>query len=437
VLVVALLTVAVAAALFATATAYNVGSDPAAEYGNATHRMMIDRGDPASSETLVADAMSFFGGAEVVGETLLPIRGSTELLTVRSQDPAAPLGEPMLELVDGRFPVAATEVALTDGLASMLDAGTGDTVDLGDRVATVVGIVRNPFDFDAEFALDAPVADGAFDHVDLLIRTDDGMLDEFFERHPDGPRFGVAERHESEFRAAALVMLVAATLAMLLVSLVAGAAFTVIAQRRQRQLGMLAAIGATSSRIKLVMLADGAAVGVMAAVLGVVVGLDAWALSSGAIEAAAGHEVDPLNVPWWIVAATVGLAIGGSLAAAWWPARTASRLPVMTAISARPPQPRPARHSALLGVVLLAAGITALVLAVDPDKDSANFPMVLGGTVLSTAGLVLLAPAAVRVLALVGRRSPLSSRIAFRDLRRHQARSGAAWRPSRSVWRLR
>ena len=80
----------------------------------------------------------------------------------------------------------------------------------------------------------------------------------------------------------------------------------------------------------------------------------------------------------------------------------------------------------MLGVALLAAGITSLVLAVNPDKDSANFPMVLGGTVASTAGLVLLAPAAVRVLALVGRRSPLAPRIAFRDLRRHQARSGAA-----------
>ena len=80
----------------------------------------------------------------------------------------------------------------------------------------------------------------------------------------------------------------------------------------------------------------------------------------------------------------------------------------------------------MLGVVLLAAGITTLVLAVNPDKDSANFPMVLGGTVASTAGLVLLAPAAVRVLALVGRRSPLAPRIALRDLRRHQARSGAA-----------
>ena len=425
-LVIVLLTVTVAAALFATTAAYNVTSDPAAEFGNATHRIMIDRSDGAGTDDLIDEATSFFEGAEIVGETQVPIPGSSELLAIRSQDPAAPIGEPMLELVAGRFPSAANEVALTDGLASTLGASTNDTVELGDRTATMVGIVRNPRDFDDEFALTPPGAAGRFDRVVLLIRTDDRTLDEFLTSQADGVRFGVAERGAGELRAAALMTLVASTLAMLLVSLVAGASFTVIAQRRQRQLGMLSAIGATPSRIKLVMLVDGAAVGLMAAILGVLLGLGAWALSIRAIESAAGREIDPLNVPWWIVAATVALALLTSVVASWWPARTAARLPVMTAISARPPEPRPARRSALLGIVLFAAGITTLVLAVNPDKDSANFPMVLGGTVASTAGLVLLAPAAVRVLALLGRRSPLGSRIALRDLRRHQARSGAA-----------
>ena len=69
-LVIVLLTVAVAAALFATTAAYNVGSDPTAEFGNATHRIMVDQGDPAESQTLVAEASSFFAGSEVVGEAL-------------------------------------------------------------------------------------------------------------------------------------------------------------------------------------------------------------------------------------------------------------------------------------------------------------------------------------------------------------------------------
>ena len=141
---------------------------------------------------------------------------------------------------------------------------------------------------------------------------------------------------------------------MLLVTLVASAAFTVIAQRRQRQLGMLAAIGATPSRIKLVMLADGAAVGILASVLGAVVGLGAWVLSSGAIESAAGHEIAPSNVPWWIVAATLaprravvacGLLVAGPYGVTSpghvgdiGPAAAAS--PGPTVRLARPPAPR-------------------------------------------------------------------------------------------------
>jgi putative ABC transport system permease protein len=50
----------------------------------------------------------------------------------------------------------------------------------------------------------------------------------------------------------------AVTVLMVLVSLVAAAVFTVIAARRQRQLGMLAAIGATRKQLRMVMVAGGA-----------------------------------------------------------------------------------------------------------------------------------------------------------------------------------
>ena len=45
-----------------------------------------------------------------------------------------------------------------------------------------------------------------------------------------------------------MIVLAVATVALLLVSLVAAASFVVIAQRRLRQLGMLAAVGATERR---------------------------------------------------------------------------------------------------------------------------------------------------------------------------------------------
>ena len=56
-----------------------------------------------------------------------------------------------------------------------------------------------------------------------------------------------------------------ATVFLLLASLVAAAGFAVIAQRRLRQLGMLAAIGATQKHLRLVLLTNGAVVGAIGA----------------------------------------------------------------------------------------------------------------------------------------------------------------------------
>jgi hypothetical protein len=58
-----------------------------------------------------------------------------------------------------------------------------------------------------------------------------------------------------------LGMFSVATVFLLLASLVAAAGFAVAAQRRLRQLGMLAAIGATQKHIRLVLVANGALVG--------------------------------------------------------------------------------------------------------------------------------------------------------------------------------
>ena len=63
-----------------------------------------------------------------------------------------------------------------------------------------------------------------------------------------------------------------ATVFLLLASLVAAAGFAVVAQRRLRQLGMLAAIGATQKHLRLVLLTNGAVVGVIAATLGTIAG---------------------------------------------------------------------------------------------------------------------------------------------------------------------
>jgi putative ABC transport system permease protein len=109
------------------------------------------------------------------------------------------------------------------------------------------------------------------------------------------------------------------------------------------------------------------------------------------------------------------------VAAAWWPARIVARIPVVAALSGRPPRPQPAHRFAAFGGVLLGVGIVLLAFA---DQRRTGF--IIGGTMTTAIGLLFLAPLAIRALAGAAGRSTISVRLALRDLARYQARSSAA-----------
>jgi putative ABC transport system permease protein len=424
-LVITLITVTVAAALFGATTAYNAVPSHDGRFGHATHRFDLSVDGPEQIDEFVADAESWFGNVEVIGRRHLPVPGSTEEVEVRSQDPTGPIGAPMVALTDGRYPTTAGEVAVTDGTAHLLDVAVGDAVDLADERLTVVGAIENPDALDDEFALVPPLAGGTPQSARILLRADDERVHEF--HSPAAPsRWSIEPRGSTEKTMAAIGVLVAATVAMLLVALVAAAAFVVIAQRRQRQLGLLAAAGATERHVRAVMVAGGAAVGVVSAVAGALLAFAAWVAVAPALEQAVGRRLGRFDIPWWAVAGGLALAVATSVAAAWWPARTIARQPIMSALSGRPHPPRRARRSAVAALALLAGGVTSLAFAIDPSEDTGNVPLTLAGVVATTLGLVLAAAPTVRLAGALARRTPLASRLALRDLARYQSRSGAA-----------
>jgi putative ABC transport system permease protein len=212
-----------------------------------------------------------------------------------------------------------------------------------------------------------------------------------------------------------------ATVFLLLASLVAAAGFAVVAQRRLRQLGMLAAVGATGKHLRLVLLTNGVVVGTIAAVIGTIAGLGLWLVFAPTLESAVDHRIDRLSLPWVLIAMAGLVAIAGATAAAWWPGRTVARLPVLLALSGRPPRPRPARHSAIAAAALIAVGIGCLALS---GRDSP--PLIIAGLLATILGSLLLGPLAIRTFSAVAGRVSIAPRLALRDLARYQARSGAA-----------
>src|SRR5262249_1593034 len=139
----------------------------------------------------------------------------------------------------------------------------------------------------------------------------------------------------------AFVVLILATIGLLFVGLLAVAGFTVLAQRRMRALGMLAAIGARHRHLRLVVLANGGVVGATAARAGGALGLGAWLLLTPRLETVVQHRIDRFHLPWLPILLALGLAVLTAVLAAWWPARSAARVSVVAALSARPPRPRP------------------------------------------------------------------------------------------------
>jgi putative ABC transport system permease protein len=425
-LVVTLLTVAVAAAIGSITIAYNAVPADNSDFGSANQLLTFDGSDPRELQAGLDTTRRSFGTIDVIGHRSVPVPGSVEKVDYRSQIPGGAYGGELLALRGGSYPVGPGQVAVTDGVAESLRLVIGSTLALDGQRRAVVGIVENPSKLSDEFALVSPTS-ASPDHVDVLVRTMAGstLTESFVQSLDDRARsaFAGSTRSGSDVSAAAetLAMFSVATVFLLLASLVAAAGFAVVAQRRLRQLGMLAAVGATEKHLRLVLLTNGAVVGTVAACIGTIVGLALWVVFAPTLESAVDHRIDRLSLPWALIALAIVLGVVGATAAAWWPARTVARLPVMLALSGRPPKPRPARRSAIAAAALVAVGIGCLALS---DRDRP--PLIIAGLVATILGALLLGPLAIRLFARAAGHAPIAARLALRDLVRHQARSGAA-----------
>lgn len=422
----ALLTVAVTAAVGGSAAAYNLApTEGNAEFGSASHSVVFDEPDPLGLGVDIPAAREWFGTVGVISRRFGAVPGLFDPVELRGQDPGGRYGAPMLALVGGRYPTAAGEVAVTNAVATTFDVGIGGTFRLDGAAWTVVGTVENPSDFDDEFALTASAGDAAPQAVTLLVDATNEEVESF--RAPSGAVTLTAARPIHEGALAAGGVLAAGVVVLILVGLVAAAGFVVLAHRRLRQLGMLAAIGATQKHLRLVLLANGAVIGAIAAMVGTAFALGAWLAIAPSLETVVGHRIALFDVPWWLIGAGLVLALVTATAAAWAPARAVARVAIVTALSGRPPQPQQAHRSAVVAGLLVIVGVSALALAGDPRESWTAILLIIAGTTALIAGVLSVSPLAVRSLAaLCATRAPVSVRVALRDLARYRARSAAA-----------
>jgi putative ABC transport system permease protein len=254
-------------------------------------------------------------------------------MDLRAQDPHGRYGFPMLSLVSGHYPTGPGEVAVTSGVASLFNLRIGDRWHQGGHARRVVGLVENPAYLLDEFALVSPGQVSAPTQVTVLFdATAVSVVGLHFpggatpKRLPPPPGHGISP---------ATIVLVVAVFGLIFIGLVAVAGFTVMGQRRLRSLGMLAALGATDRNVRLVMVANGAVVGAVGTFIGAAVGFAAWIAYAPRLQASVEHRVEWSNLPWWAIATAMALAVVTAIVAAWRPARSAARIPVVAALFSR------------------------------------------------------------------------------------------------------
>jgi putative ABC transport system permease protein len=437
-LVLGLLTVAVAATIWGASAVTNtqLPNPGYATFGTAAAQVTLPGTDPRLA-TDIAAIQASWGPADLI-ENQDIATGTTEPVQLRAENPRGHDNAPLLGLVSGTYPAGPGQAALTGAVADLYGAHVGGTWRAAGTTWRVTGLVQDPSNLADEFALVAPGQVRQPSQVIMLLGSSPAVQRAIGSGGGTLPGMPAATfTFPSAFMSgppSATIVLVVEVLGLVFIGLVSVAGFSVMAQRRLRALGMLSAIGATERNLRLVMIVNGVAVGVAAVVAGAVLGFAAWFAYVPALQQAAGHVIDAANLPWWAFATGAVLAIATSVLASRRPAKTMARVPVVAALSGRAAPPKPVRRSAVPGVVVFAVGVACLAftgglagVAGQGNAGQGRALLLLAGLVAVIAGIVLLAPLAIGVLAAgAGPRLPVAIRIALRDLIRYRARSGAA-----------
>jgi putative ABC transport system permease protein len=364
------------------------------------------------------------------------VNGTAEDLT----DPAL---DGAVALLDGRFPSARGEVAVSRAVADR-GIGVGDELALtrDDVPAEVVGVVgsragspdpflvvapndaalledaRTSYLATVPGGLDWPAVQGLND-LGLVVQSRQVIADPPPEQAWMPPGQYSGDSSSSPEGTAVLALVVASV--VIEIVLLAGPAFAVGVRRQRRDLALIAATGGGPGDLRRVVLASGVVLGGGAAVLGALLGVGLSRVAMPLMERWTTVSFGPFDVPVRDVLITAAVGAVAGLAAAYVPARQAARTDVVNTLADRRGQVRTSWRSPIAGLAVAAAGMALVVWG----ARGAGLGVALGAVVL-VVGVVVAAPWLVGLLAPLSRRLPTAGRLAVRDATRNRGRTAPA-----------
>lgn len=354
-------------------------------------------------------------------------------------DLADPVARGLFDLESGHIPQEPGEVVVND---AMLDKGfaVGDVLDVDGTELSIVGAGRDAT------ARKEPKVLGAVDdlpsdstHVrEWLVDGDPVTWSTVRELNQVGglvtSRAVLADPPDVASMAEQLgydtgqdemiaVVALIVVMALIEVVLLAGPAFAVGARRHARTLALIAASGGTPAQARRVILGSGVVLGLVAAAVGLVLGVVAgWALLP-LVQRFNREWFGPFDLPWLQLVAITSFGLVSAVLASAVPAWLAGRQDVVAVLAGRRGDRRPRASTPVVGLALLGVGIAASTFgALTSDSGNGAF-WIAGAAIVSVLGMILVVPVVVSAVARASRHLPLTARYAARDAARHRTRT--------------
>ncbi|HXV70284.1 MAG TPA: FtsX-like permease family protein [Acidimicrobiia bacterium] len=209
------------------------------------------------------------------------------------------------------------------------------------------------------------------------------------------------------------------------VAFIAGAAFATGTRRRLREIGLLAANGASTKHVRSTVVGEGLVIGLLGGLFGSALALLLVVFGRSTIQQFVIRRIDEFPFSLTDIAGPILVAVIACVVAAWVPARTASGVPTLTALQGRMPVGRPKRWIIPFGLGVGAFGVLLLAVGLAGGSSGAATVAVIGA-ILMIGGAGLLAGPMVAWISKHSERFPITPRIVLRDSGRQRGRAAAA-----------
>ena len=347
-----------------------------------------------------------------------------------STPPASEQAQGMLDVVEGTMPTGPDEIAFQKSVAEGLGVGVGDTVTATDMFAapdggaapatlTVTGLTKPPAmvggvnfmtsegittHFPGAMLTDIQIGNG---EATPTVADQEALATEAAAAlgvtGAEGDRLLVRPAHvvvdqqltEANMGATmmAAVMLIFPAIAVLVASIVVSTTFQVVLHQRRRELALMRSLGATTKQIRGLIVRESLAIGALASLVGVAVGIAISVVAVRGLDMAPswGAALKVANPAQMAVVVVLGTLL--TLVIGIRPARAIAKTSPMVALMPVDEQGAEARKSHILrlavGLGLTAIGAGLIVFGLRADSDSTRFGATFGGGLVALTGLVL------------------------------------------------